>query len=53
MRKAAEILKTVNGEKKLAKECLYRAAEVEKAVKEYAVYDHPKYGKIIKHICGK
>lgn len=46
LRKAAEILTTVNGEKKLAKECLDLAAEVEKAVKEYAVYDHPKYGKI-------
>jgi len=46
LRKAAEILTTVNGEKKLAKECLDLAAEVEKAVKEYAVYDHLKYGKI-------
>ncbi|MBR4756284.1 MAG: glycoside hydrolase family 125 protein [Bacteroidales bacterium] len=46
LRKASEILRTVNGEKKLAKECDSLADEVEKALKEYAVYDHPKYGKI-------
>ena len=46
LRKAAEILKQVNHERKLAKRCLALADEVEKALKEYAVYDHPKYGKI-------
>ena len=46
LRKAAEILTTVNKNGKLAKECEDLAAEVEKALKEYAVYDHPKYGKI-------
>jgi meiotically up-regulated gene 157 (Mug157) protein len=46
LRKAAEILNTVNKNKKLADECLSLAAEVETALKQYAVYNHPKYGKI-------
>ena len=46
LRKASEILRTVNGEKKLAKECDELADEVAKALQEYAVVDHPKYGKI-------
>ena len=46
LRKAAEILTDVNHNKKLAKECLDLAAEVEKALYEYAIVDHPKYGKI-------
>ncbi|MCR5002949.1 MAG: glycoside hydrolase family 125 protein [Bacteroidales bacterium] len=46
LRKAAEILDTVNGEKAFAQQCLALADEVEKALKEYAVYKHPKYGKI-------
>lgn len=46
LRKAAEILTTVNNETTLAKECLALAGEVETALKKYAVYDHPKYGKI-------
>ena len=46
LRKAAEILTEVNGEKELADECLALAAEVEKALKEQAVAEHPKYGKI-------
>ena len=46
LRKAAEILAEVNHNKKLAKECLDLAAEVEKALYEYAVVNHPKYGKI-------
>ncbi|MBR1927727.1 MAG: glycoside hydrolase family 125 protein [Bacteroidales bacterium] len=46
LRKAAEILRTVSKEQGLAKECEDLASEVEKALKEYAVYDHPKYGKI-------
>ena len=44
LRKAAEILRVVNKDTKLAKECEDLAAEVETALKEYAVYDHPKYG---------
>ena len=46
LRKAAEILETVNGEKKLAGECRALADEVEQALKEYAVFEHPKYGKV-------
>ena len=46
LRKAAEILNTVNKKSALAKECTTLADEVEKALKKYAVYNHPKYGKI-------
>ena len=46
LRKAAEILEEVNQEEKLAGECRELAGEVEKALKKYAVYKHPKYGKI-------
>ena len=46
LRKAAEILAEVNHEAELAKECTDLAAEVEAALKQYAVNDHPKYGKI-------
>lgn len=46
LRKAAEILAKVNGRHDLAAECTALAAEVEAALKEYAVYEHPKYGSI-------
>lgn len=46
LRKAAEILTKVNKDKALAKECRDLADEVESALKEYAVVEHPKYGKI-------
>lgn len=46
LRKAAEILREVNHEKKLAKECLSLANEVEKALKKYAIVHHPKFGDI-------
>lgn len=46
LRKAAEILKAVNQHAALAKECTDLAQEVETALKKYAVYKHPKYGKI-------
>ena len=46
LRKAAEILKEVNKDEALADDCLNLAAEVEQALKEYAVYDHPEFGKI-------
>ncbi len=46
LRKAAEILTEVNGEKKLAAECTALADEVETALKEYAVFEHPVYGQI-------
>lgn len=46
LRKAATILTKVNGEPELAAECNALADEVEAALREYAVYKHPKYGKI-------
>lgn len=46
LRKAAEILTSVNNNREMAKECLDLAQEVEMALKEYAVVDHPKCGKI-------
>jgi len=46
LRKAAEILTKVNNDDKLAKECSDLANEVESALKQYAVYNHTKYGKI-------
>ena len=46
LRKAAEILETVNGRKDLADRCLELAAEVETALKKYATYDHPEFGTI-------
>ena len=47
LRKAAEILDKVNKKTALAKECKDLAKEVETALKKYAVYNHPKYGKIL------
>lgn len=46
LRKAAEILKSVNKQASLAKECSDLADEVETALKKYATYNHPKYGTI-------
>ncbi|MBR5385753.1 MAG: glycoside hydrolase family 125 protein [Bacteroidales bacterium] len=46
LRKAAEILETVNHDRQLADECRSLADEVETALKEYATYEHPKYGTI-------
>ena len=46
LRKAAEILETVNGKPAMAAECRALASEVEAALKEYAVVKHPKFGKI-------
>jgi len=46
LRKAAEILETVNHQTDLASECRNLANEVSEALQNYAVYDHPKYGKI-------
>lgn len=46
LRKAAEILESVCGEKSLAGECRSLADEVETALWKYAVVRHPKYGKI-------
>lgn len=46
LRKAAEILNAVNKRTDLATQCTDLALEVETALKKYAIYDHPKYGKI-------
>ncbi len=46
LRKAAEILENVNKDAAMAGECRALADEVEKAIKEYAIVKHPKYGKI-------
>ncbi|VBB48554.1 conserved exported hypothetical protein [uncultured Paludibacter sp.] len=46
LRKASEILSKVNKNTELAQECANLASEVEQALKKYAVYKHPKYGKI-------
>ncbi|MBB4037279.1 hypothetical protein GGR21_003196 [Dysgonomonas hofstadii] len=46
LRKAAEILQSVNKKEALVKECLDLAKEVEEALKKYATYNHPKYGMI-------
>jgi meiotically up-regulated gene 157 (Mug157) protein len=46
LRKAAEILEKVNNRNDLAEECKGLADEVETALHKYAVYNHPKYGKI-------
>lgn len=46
LRKAAEILTTVNNKAELAKQCTELAQEVETALEKYATYNHPKYGTI-------
>lgn len=46
LRKAAEILETVNGQTELADDCRALAAEVEEALAKYAVVEHPQFGKI-------
>lgn len=46
LRKAAEILNTVNKDATLAGRCTELAAEVEAALKKHAVYNHPEYGQI-------
>lgn len=46
LRKAGEILDTVNGEKIKSAECRRLANEVEAALKTYAVYNHPVFGAV-------
>nr|WP_302986452.1 GH92 family glycosyl hydrolase [uncultured Alistipes sp.] len=46
LRKAAEILSTVNGEQELAADCTALADEVAAALQQHAVVEHPVYGKI-------
>lgn len=51
LRKAAEILREVNAREDLASECLDLASEVEAALREHAVYEHPEFGKIYAYEC--
>ncbi len=46
LRKAAEIVETVNGRHDLAGQCRTLADEVETALYEYAVVEHPSFGDI-------
>ena len=46
LRKAAEILATINKKPELAEKCKNLAQEVETALKKYAIFNHPKYGQI-------
>ena len=46
LQKMAEILETVNGNPEMAAECIALAAEVDQALHEYAIVQHPKYGAI-------
>ena len=46
LRKAAEILTAVNGERELAAECTALADEAAGALQQYAVVEHPEFGKI-------
>ena len=41
LRKAAEILVTVNKETAMSEECVHLAQEVEDALRRYAVCNHP------------
>jgi len=46
LRKAAEILETVNNDTAKAAECRALADEVEAAIRKEAIYKHPEFGKI-------
>lgn len=46
LRKAAEILETVNHNQEIAQRCTRLADEVDGALKKYATYNHPKFGTI-------
>lgn len=46
MKKAGEILTIVNKDTDLAAECYELATEVNQALKEHAIVEHPKYGKV-------
>lgn len=46
LRKAAEILSEVNNDDALANECRALADDVENAIKEYAIVNHPDFGEI-------
>jgi len=51
LKKAAEILDTVNNRPETAGRCRALAAEVDAALQKYAVYDHPEFGKIYAFEC--
>ena len=46
LRQMAEIAEKINKNTTFAKECRGLANEVDAAIKKYAIYTHPKYGKI-------
>ncbi len=46
LKQAAEMVKSIHGDEKLTSELLALAAEVDKALKEHAVVQHPSFGKI-------
>ena len=46
LRKAAEILREVNGDTALAARCSALADEVEDALRRHATYEHPEYGTV-------
>ncbi len=46
LKQLAEISNEVTGDKAFAKECLALSKEVDAAIKEYAIVDHKKYGKV-------
>ncbi len=46
LRQLAEISKEVTGDAAFAQKCEAMAAEVEAAIQQYAIVNHPKYGKV-------
>jgi meiotically up-regulated gene 157 (Mug157) protein len=46
LKQAAEMIKSIGGNNNLANECFQLATEVEKALQQYAVINHQKFGKI-------
>ncbi len=46
LRQAAELLNKVKNNKKLAADCLQLATEVDKAIQQYGIVHHEKFGKI-------
>ncbi|MEO8764708.1 MAG: glycoside hydrolase family 125 protein [Ginsengibacter sp.] len=46
LKHAAEMLQSIRGNSSLANECLQLAAEVEKALQQYAIVNDPKHGKM-------
>lgn len=46
LRQLAEMVECIHGDEKFAVECRQLAQEVDGAIQQYAVVEHPKYGKI-------